>query len=73
MPSILPETVFPPELNKARTVKLGRAAATTPRHGDRVHVQMSLAHQAVRESVRSLVATAHGNADDTVQAGTVSA
>jgi DNA-binding transcriptional LysR family regulator len=53
--SILPETAIPPELTHARTVKLSglpprRLAMVTARD-----VQMSLADQAVRESVRYLV------------------
>jgi DNA-binding transcriptional LysR family regulator len=53
--SILPETAIPPELTNARTVRIDglprrRLAIVTARD-----VQMSLADQAVRDSVRSLV------------------
>jgi LysR family hydrogen peroxide-inducible transcriptional activator len=53
--SILPETAIPPELTNARTVRIDglpprRLAMVTARD-----VQMSLADQAVRDSVRSLV------------------
>jgi DNA-binding transcriptional LysR family regulator len=53
--SILPETAIPPELTNARTVRidglpLRRLAMVTARD-----VQMSLADQAVRDSVRNLV------------------
>jgi LysR family hydrogen peroxide-inducible transcriptional activator len=53
--SILPETAIPPELVNARTVRISglpprRLAMVTARD-----VQMSLADQAVRESVRALV------------------
>jgi LysR family hydrogen peroxide-inducible transcriptional activator len=54
--SILPETAIPPELTNARTVRIDglpprRLAMVTARD-----VQMSLADQAVRDSVRRLVA-----------------
>jgi DNA-binding transcriptional LysR family regulator len=53
--SILPETAIPPELTNARTVRIAglprrRLAMVTARD-----VQMSLADQAVRDSVRNLV------------------
>jgi LysR family hydrogen peroxide-inducible transcriptional activator len=53
--SILPETAIPPELTNARTVRIDglprrRLAMVTARD-----VQMSLADQAVRDSVRGLV------------------
>jgi DNA-binding transcriptional LysR family regulator len=53
--SILPETAIPPELADARTVRL---AGLPPRRLAMVSardVQMSLADQAVRDSVRRLV------------------
>ena len=53
--SILPETAIPPELRRVRTVTIAgmpprRLAMVTARD-----VQLSLADQAVRDSVRSLV------------------
>ena len=69
--SILPETAIPPELDQARTVTLAglpprRLAMVTARD-----VQLSLADQAVRDSVRSAGREAHADAVAAAEAGTV--